>query len=360
MTKINHNINRSIDFGYQHYSQLEHSAQTKNNLQVARVVAEHKGAYQIINTTGEYFAKITGKRIFNAQSREDYPAVGDWVSFSDAGDSKAVINQVLPRISMIKRKASGNNDIQIIATNIDVAFLVTSIDQDFSLNRIERYLAIVSDGGAKPAIIINKIDLAPESELELKINQIKDRFNDIDLIQTSNYLGNGLDELKNYLIKGRTYCFLGSSGVGKSSLINKLIGKEVIDTQGIDTRTGRGRHTTTGRDMYFLDSGAIVIDNPGMREVGLTNSSVSVDNVFDQIISLSKQCKYADCTHTQEPGCNVLDAVKLGSLEESKYHNFISLKKESEYYELSELEKKQKDHRFGKFIKNAKEQIQNL
>ncbi|MHC4344201.1 MAG: GTPase RsgA, partial [Planctomycetota bacterium] len=197
-------------------------------LPVARTLAEHKEAYRVKNTDGEYLARITGKQMFNALSREDYPAVGDWVTITDLGEQKAVIHQILPRKTIIKRKASGKNDIQVIAANIDVAFVIESVDRDYNLNRFERYFAIARDGGIIPAIILNKIDLISNEELESRIDQIKNRFGDIDFITTSTVNNEGLDELKAYIVKGNTYCFLGSSGVGKSSLINKLIGKEVI------------------------------------------------------------------------------------------------------------------------------------
>ncbi|MFC1783213.1 ribosome small subunit-dependent GTPase A [Planctomycetota bacterium] len=302
-------------------------------------------------------AKITGKQMFNALSREDYPAVGDWVTITDLGEQQAVIHQILPRKTIIKRKASGKNDIQVIAANIDVAFVIESVDRDYNLNRFERYFAITRDGGIIPAIILNKIDLISNEELESRIDQIKNRFGDIDFITTSTVNNEGLDELKAYIAKGKTYCFLGSSGVGKSSLINKLIGKEVIKTSQISTHTDRGRHTTTSREMYFLENGGIVIDNPGMREVGMTDVGDGIDSLFDEIISLARKCKYVDCTHIHEPGCAVLSAIKTGRLDEDRYNNYLGLKKEAEYYEMTELEKKQKNSQFGKFVKKAKKEL---
>ena len=157
--------------------------------------------------------------------------------------------------------------------------------------------------------------------------------------------------------KGKTYCFLGSSGVGKSSLINKLLGENIVKTEDISSYTGKGKHTTTTREMYFLGNGAIVIDNPGMREVGMTNSSAGINSSFDEIDFLAKKCKYSDCKHINEPGCEVLSALKAGNLDQDKYSNYISLKSESEHYEMTELEKREKDKQFGKFVKNAKKEI---
>jgi len=347
------------DFGYSAFFESNRKKLKLDVFSVARVMVEYKGAYKVKNVNGEYLAKITGKQMFNASSREDYPAVGDWVAISEVGEERAIIHGVLPRRTMIKRKYSGRNEIQVIATNIDVAFIIESVDRDYNLNRFERYFAIVKNGGIKPKIILNKIDLIPKEELDSKLAQIKKRFSDIDIFLTSTITNEGISKLKTDLAKGKTYCFLGSSGVGKSSLINKLIGKNIIKTENISLRTGRGKHATTTRETYFLENGSIVIDNPGMREVGMTDTDIGIDNLFDEITALAKKCKYIDCTHIHEPGCEVLSALKSGKLDESKYSNYINLKKEADYYKMTELEKREKDRQFGKFIKNWKKQIKN-
>lgn len=345
------------DLGYDDFFEAERQRLGLGGFLVARVVAEYKEAYRVRNENGEYLAKVTGKQMFSAHSREDYPAVGDWVAVTELGGEQAVIEGVLPRRTMIKRKSSGKFEIQIIATNIDVAFVALAVDGDYSLNRFERYFAIVREGGIKPAIILNKIDLITKEEIECKLNEIKARFGDVDFILTSVVTEAGLDGLREYIVKGKTYCFLGSSGVGKSSLINKLVGGEIIKTSGISERTDRGKHTTTGREMYFLEDGGILIDNPGMREVGMADTGAGIDDIFGQITALAKDCKYDDCKHCGEPGCNVLAAVEAGKLDKEKYSNYISLKKEAEYYEMTEVEKREKDRQFGKFIQNAKKQF---
>ena len=326
---------------------------------IARVIVEYRGAYKVKNENGEYLAKVTGKQMFDASSREDYPAVGDWVLVTELGAEQAVINSVLPRKTIIKRKHIGKNETQIIATNIDVAFVVESVDRDFNLNRFERYSAIAKDGGVKPVIVLNKIDLISKEELDIKLGQIKNRFNDVDFIPTSIVTDEGLSELRMYLKKGKTYCFLGSSGVGKSSLINKLLGKDIIKTENISLGNNKGKHTTTNREMYFLESGGIVIDNPGMREVGMTDTNVGIDNLFNEITTLAKKCKFVDCTHIHEPGCEILSALKSGKLHKDKYSNYINLKKETEFYNMSEVERNEKDYKFGKFIKTAKKQLKD-
>jgi len=368
------------DLGYNDFFESGRRELGLGGFLLARVVAEYKGVYRVKGLAGEYMAKITGKQMFNAMSREDYPAVGDWVAITDLGEGRAVIHKVLPRKTIIKRKISGRqNEIQVIAANIDVAFAVESVDSDFSLNRFERYFAIANDGGVKMAIILNKIDLISKENLEAKISQIKNRFGGVDLVLTSTITAAGLNELRKYITKGKTYCFLGSSGVGKSSLINKLIGRKIITTGEIDLRTERGRHTTTAREMHFLESGplksearpsgglpvdearpsggGIVIDNPGMREVGMADAGAGIDNFFDEIVELGRQCKFADCAHANEPGCAVQAAIKAGKLDESKYENYANLKKEADFFQASELEKRQKDRQFGKFLKTAKEQL---
>lgn len=354
------------DLGYNQFFEANRQRLGLVNFAVARVIAEFKEAYRIKNESGEYLAKITGKQMLEALSREDYPAVGDWVVISDLGNQQAVINGILPRLTIIKRrsgdknKAGEKNDIQIIAANIDVAFVVESFDRDYNLNRFERYFAIAQDGGAEPAIILNKTDLINQQDLDEKLAKIKERFLGIDVILTSVTKERGLDDLKKYIAKGKTYCFLGSSGVGKSSLINKLLGEEIIKTGDISSTSDRGKHTTTARQMYFLENGGIVIDNPGMREVGMADVGQGIESVFGEIADLAKNCRFGDCTHVHEAGCAVIKAVKAGRLDEGKYANYINLKKEAEYYGMSEREKREKDRQFGKFIKQVKKDLKGL
>lgn len=330
----------------------------KQSHSIARVISEFKEAYRVKNTNGEYLAKITGKRMFESSSREDFPAVGDWVSIAKLDDDHAVINEILPRLTVIKRIYGDKT--QIIATNIDTAFVVESVDRDYNLNRFERYFAIAENGGVKPAIILNKIDLLSKEESDKKLIQLKNRFPNVDIIFTSTVNDDSLDELKKYIAKDRTYCFLGSSGVGKSTLINKLLGEDAIKTDDISSYSGRGKHITTGRQMYFLENGGIVIDNPGMREIGMAKAGQGIDTFFDEITALAQKCKYTDCTHIHEPHCEVVKAVKSGKLDKEKYDNFINLKRESDYYEMNDVEKREKDRQFGKFLKKAKKELKNF
>lgn len=354
------------DLGYNDFFESNRIKLKFDDFAVARVISEYKGGYKVKNTDGEYFAKITGKQMFDALSREDYPAVGDWVVVKVIDEKLVMIRAVLPRETMIKRrygdknKADEKDKTQIIATNIDVAFVVESIDRDYNLNRLERYLAIAGNGGVKPIIVINKIDLITEDELDEKLNQIKNRLPGVEVVATSTVNEKGLEEIKNYIIKGKTYCFLGSSGVGKSSLVNKLLGKNIIKTENISSYSGRGKHVTTSREMFFLENGGIVIDNPGIREVGLTEATEGIEDVFDEIVFLAKNCKYTDCTHIHEPGCEVRKAVESGKLDEGKLANFSNLKKEAKYYGMNDSEKREKKRKFGKFVKKTLKQLKNI
>ncbi|HBM45449.1 MAG: hypothetical protein UT05_C0009G0007 [Parcubacteria group bacterium GW2011_GWF2_38_76] len=345
------------DLGYDSFFESNYKKLELKNLSIARVTVEYRGAYKVKNTDGEYLAKITGKQMFDASRREDYPAVGDWVAIVLLDKEQAVIQKILPRRTIIKRKNINKSEAQIIATNIDEALIVESVGRDYSLNRFERYFTVATAGGVKPAIVLNKIDLISKEELDLILSEIKNRFEGIDYILTSIVTEQGLKELKEYLKKGKTYCFLGSSGVGKSSLINKLLGKDIIKTENISTSSDRGKHVTTKREMYFLENGAIVIDNPGIRGVGMTDTNIGINDLFEEITTLAPKCKYSDCTHVHEPGCMVLSRLKSGELDENKYSNYINLKKEADFYEMTEFEKKDKDRRFGKFIKKTKEQL---
>jgi ribosome biogenesis GTPase len=342
------------DLGYDYFFEHNRSQLQLEKYSVARVIAEHRGVYKIKNLNGEYSARVTGKQMLGRISRENFPAVGDWVAITELNKDQAIIYKILPRKTIVQRKSIDRGHIQIMATNVDVAFIVESIGRDYNLNRFERYFSIANSGGVKPAIILNKIDLIPKEELELKLAEIRKRFEDVDIITTSTINDKGLNDLENYITSKNTYCFLGSSGVGKSSLINKLLKKSIIKTGDVGIHNHRGKHVTTSREMYFLENGGIVIDNPGIREVGVVNTPSAIDSVFDEIRELAKKCKYVDCTHVHEPECEVLSALKSGKLDMQKYSNYINLKKEAEYNNISKFKKKEKEQKFGKFIKTAK------
>ena len=349
--------NRLEDLGYSDFFKNNQTSVMDSSLIPARIIAEHRELYVLRNEISELSAKITGKMMFTASSKEDYPAVGDWVLIRILNKKQAQIHKILPRKTVLKRKSAGKMDVQIIASNIDVAFIIQSPDRDYSLNRFERYFSLAESGKIKPVMVLNKTDLIDEADLEFKISEIKGRFKDTDVYTTSIVTGKGLADLKKDIKKGCTYCFLGSSGVGKSSIINMLIGEDLIKTAEISSHTNRGKHITTHRQLFILENGGLLVDNPGMREIGLLDSDKGIKNVFAEIQELSKLCRFLDCTHRHEPGCAVLDAVGSGDLDESKYDNYVRLVKENEYNTMTKLEKRKKDRKFGKFIKSAKKQL---
>ncbi|NTV29498.1 MAG: ribosome small subunit-dependent GTPase A [Candidatus Omnitrophica bacterium] len=348
------------DLGYKAFFELNRTALGVSDQAVGRIIAEYKEVYRVRSVRGEYLARITGKQMFNAAKREDYPAVGDWVAITELDQETATIRQIFPRMTILRRKRAGKQDVQVIAANVDVAFIIGSVDRDYNLNRFERYCVLAKEGGVKPVIVLNKIDLIPEAERISKMNEIKDRFNDPDILLTSAVMEQGLDILMNYIVKGNTYCFLGSSGAGKSSLINKLLGSDVIKTTEISDHAVRGKHTTTARELYLIRNGGIVIDNPGMREVGIADAGEGIKEVFAEIAVLSQQCKFVDCTHTHEPGCAVLASIREEKLDEEKYANYRKLEKENAYYRMTDLEKRRKDRAFGKFVKHTLKQLKEL
>jgi len=349
--------NNLKDIGYSDFFKNNQRSVKDSNLTPARIIAEHKELYVLRNEISEFSAKITGKMIFTASSREDYPAVGDWVLIKTLDEEQAIISEILPRKTVLVRKSSGKSDTQIIASNIDTAFIIQSPDRDYNLNRVERYLSLVISGNIEPVIVLNKTDLITESELEIKLSEIKTRFKNTHIYATSIITGNGIADLRKSIKQGFTYCFIGSSGVGKSSIINMFLGEDLIKTGEISSAANRGKHITSHRELFILENGGILVDNPGMREIGILDSETGIENVFSEIFDLSKKCKFSNCTHINEPGCAVLSAVDSGTLDKGKYDNYIRLLKENEYNTLTKLEQREKDRKFGKFIKTAKKQI---
>lgn len=323
---------------------------------LARVIAEHKGVYEIISLEGKHRAMVAGKRMQTASSRDDYPAVGDWVVFKEAPDVVKVVEHILPRQTTLRKKYSGKDEAQLMVANVDVVFIVESVDRDYNINRFERYVVLAREGGVKPVVVINKSDLLSEADLVLRVQELNSRFSDIDILHTSTVSDDGLDGIASYIRPGATYCFLGSSGVGKSSIINKLI-DQTIETKTIGAKTGRGRHTTTARQMYFTKDGGIIIDNPGSREVGVINFGSGADEIFSDIKKISSRCRYRNCNHINEQGCAVVDAINSGDIELSQYENYLKLQKETEHYEMSVYDRRKKDKKFGKFIKKAKVEL---
>ena len=331
------------------------SLQIPNGLGLARVITEHRERYLVHNGERELEAEILGNLRYSAQSRADFPAVGDWVAISEYDDGPALIHQVLERQNFLARSAVGaKSDQQIIAANVDVAFIVLAVDRDFSINRIQRYLTICNSGSIEAVIILNKIDLISKSALEELHLEIESRLKDQAFLSISLSENRGLEALNQLLQAGKTYCLLGSSGVGKSSLMNSLSGSNSMKTEHISEATQRGRHVTTHRELKVLENGSIFIDNPGMREIGITDNQRGMDLTFDEISSLSEDCKYKDCQHLSENGCAVIAAVENGDLSEDTYQNFLKMEREKSHYESTQVERRRKDKQFGKMVREVK------
>ncbi|MGD9949302.1 MAG: ribosome small subunit-dependent GTPase A [Desulfobulbus sp.] len=315
----------------------------KPEQRIARVTAVDRGQCIVRNEQGETPAKATGRFMDATQSAIDMPCVGDWVcvEYHDAEHS-ASIHTVLPRKSFLRRKAAGKSlSFQIIATNIDVVFIVQSCHYDFNVSRLERYLVMASEGHVEPMLVLTKTDLVTTEALEQLIAAIRAAGITARIITLSNVTGAGLNQIKDVMGSGKTYCLVGSSGVGKSTLINRLTGQNTVKT-GTVSHSGEGRHTTVRRQLIILDQGAMLIDTPGMREVGVLVASEGVDDNFDDIQQLSPDCRFANCGHSNEPGCAVLQAVKDGTLQLEHYQNYLKLKTESAAHETASLEKRRK------------------
>lgn len=343
------------DLGYNSDFEKYRKEQNLDSFGVGRVVSEHKERYIVKTTETEYDGEIIGSLHFSAHNRSDFPAVGDWVAISEYDENKVLIHSVFPRKSIIERQAVGKQgEKQIIATNIDYAFIVQAVDRDFNINRIERYLTICHKSKVLPIIILNKIDLINDTELIKLVSKVQERIKKVPVITISNETLIGIEKLKEKIIKGKTYCLLGSSGVGKSTLLNNFSGKQLMKTNAISKSTNKGRHVTSHRELLVVENGGILIDNPGMREVGITDSTSGLKITFETIVRLSKDCKFKDCTHTTEIDCAVIAAVESGEIDGLSYENYLKMKREKEHFESTVAEKRKKDKDFGKMVKNYK------
>ena len=345
-------MNSLAKIGFDKWFQDKIDLSKMTDYQIARVITVNKNSFVVSNGKDDIYAELTGKYLFNSDSILDFPTVGDWVYvqlFDD--DALAIIHDIFPRKSLLKRKTPGKKiEYQLIAANIDTAIIMQSLDSNFNLRRLERYLVMINESYITPVIFLSKSDLIGLSEIESKINDIYKIIPDIKIVAFSNNNLTDIENLKKQFTPSETFCLLGSSGVGKTTLLNNLIHQELYKTQPIREKDGRGKHTTSRRELIVLENGAIVVDNPGMRELGIISIESGLDDTFNEIAELASQCRFTDCTHTIESGCAVLKALAGGMISKERYQNYIKMYKESLYYEMSYFEKRQKDKKFGKFI----------
>ncbi|MBD3344794.1 MAG: ribosome small subunit-dependent GTPase A [Chitinivibrionales bacterium] len=339
--------------GYDEWMQNAGAEYMHDDFIPARVTEVNKSNYRVSDGVHEMTAELSGKFMFDAADTADYPTVGDWVAIQALdNDTLAIIHSVLPRKTLLKRKEPGKRiGFQLIASNIDFGLVVQSA-KHINFNLLDRYFVMLNESGIRPVVVFSKIDLLSPEELEAMNGPLSKLKSEYVLIST--ITENGIAELSNSLIPGKTYCLLGQSGVGKTSLLNRLLGTEMLRVSEVREKDGKGRHTTVRRQLIRIDSGSIFIDTPGMRELGNFEIADGIDQTFDEFALYAAKCRFSDCTHTHEQGCAVIEAVKSGTIEESRYRNYLKLKKESVFYEMSYREKRKKEKSFGRMVKNFK------
>ncbi|MDQ2860516.1 MAG: ribosome small subunit-dependent GTPase A [Pseudomonadota bacterium] len=322
-------------WGWSDALQRDFSAHAADGLIAGRVILQQRGLYGLVTEFGEVRAEISGRLARDAVVG-GYPAAGDWVALADGGPGElAIIHHVLSRRTAFTRKAAGpGGGIQVVAANVDLAFLVAALNGDLNPRRLERYLASAWQSGATPVVVLTKADLCPD--VAAAVAEVETMAVGAPVLAISSRTGEGLDAVRAYLAPGRTAVMVGSSGVGKSTLLNALMGSERMATGAVREADGRGRHTTSHRELIALPGGGLLLDTPGMRELGLWDSDEGVAAVFEDIESLAASCNFGDCGHTNEPGCAVRAALERGALDDGRWQNYRKLQRELAFADAKE------------------------
>jgi ribosome biogenesis GTPase len=307
-------------------------AHAARGLALARVAIAQRNHYQLLTESGELAGEPSGALLYQAPDRAALPVTGDWVAARLAGSSPAMVEAVLPRRTLFSRRAAGRREEeQPLAANIDLVFLVCGLDADFNLRRLERYLTLAAEAGTEVAVVLNKSDLCADVEARLRETAAVAR--DAPIVAASTLTAGGLDALRAFLGYGRTVALLGSSGVGKSAIVNGLIGEDRLRTGEVRESDGRGCHTSTRRELIPLPGGGALIDTPGMRELQLWAGRESLDTAFDEIAEMAARCRFRDCTHSTEPGCAVRAAIEEGSVSGDRWQSYRKLLAETQHHE---------------------------
>ena len=318
------------DLGYDSWFEAQAASLLQPGQGMARVTAVDRGGFPIRSQGPDRYAELTGKLRFETQAAMDLPCVGDWVCAQwPASEGPVLIHAVVPRKTYLRRKRPGTTDeFQMLASNIDVAYIVQACDYDFNLDRLERFLMMATEGNTEARIVLSKTDMVSPEELEQRVAQIAGADFAVPTFPLSNVTRAGLDDFKALLSPRGTYCLLGASGAGKTSLINQLLGRDAFETRAVGM-TGEGMHTTTRRHLLTLEGGVMLIDTPGMRELGLIGTSGVVQDTFSDVSELTRSCRFSNCKHAAEPGCAILQAVASGTLTEERYLNYLKFQNEA-------------------------------